>query len=210
MLAGAAVEMGRPNNRSFQGGVNIRRRRRDVVRRLVPARRRPAQRSPECRRAGAAVSGRAAGVPGGHERTERGERRAVGRVGERRHQVGHEPVLRECVRVLPRRAVQLDQPVCADRSRRRTDGRRADAQPVWRHDRRPRHPRSAVLLRRVPGHQDHAAASVAAGARPHGTDARRRLHDVCLGGLPGRRRRDASSALRRQPRSARRSSARRR
>ncbi len=56
VLAGAAVEMGRPNNRSFQGGVNYRRRRRDVVRRLVPARRRPAQRSAERRRPGAAVS----------------------------------------------------------------------------------------------------------------------------------------------------------
>ena len=42
-----------------------------------------------------------------------------------------------------------------------------------------------VLLRRLPADRDHAAAGIAPGAGAHGSDARRGLHDVCLGGLSG-------------------------
>ena len=63
--------------------------------------------------------------------------------------------------------------------------------------------RPHVLLRRLPADRDHAAAGIAPGAGPHGSDARRGLHLVCLGRLPGRYRGDAAGALRRQPHQSR-------
>ena len=59
---------------------------------------------------------------------------------------------RQRVRVPARQAVQRDQPVCRDRSRRQAPGRRAAAQPVRRHARRADCARQAVLLRRLSGH----------------------------------------------------------
>ena len=95
VLAGAAVETGRPNNRSFQGGVNI-----SVAGGLqfgvgVHPRRRDAQRLRRTPAAAAAVPGRAAGIPRGDQRPVGAERHALGRVGQRGHQVGHQPVPRQ-------------------------------------------------------------------------------------------------------------------
>ena len=67
------------------------RRRRIAVRRGVHPRRRGAQRSAEFRQPPAALSRRAAGIPRGHQRPLRAERHALGRLGERGDQVGHEP-----------------------------------------------------------------------------------------------------------------------
>ena len=196
---GAAVDMGRPNNRSFQGGVNIA-----VAGGLsfgVSYLLDGALHNDPQNAAGLALP-----FPDAVQEfrvttsgTERGERRTVGRLGERRDEVGYQPVLRQRLRVLPRCAVQLDQPLCADRPRRQEEGRRSDAAPVWRHDRRTRHARPVVLLRRVPADRDDAATGTAARARAHGADACRRLHDVRFGGMSGWSRGHVAGALCRQP-----------
>ena len=81
-------------------------------------------------------------------------------------------------------------------SRRQEAGRRPHAPPVWRHVRRARHARPVVLLRRVPADRDNAAAGITARARAHSADAGRGLHDVCVGGVSGIRS-DAAGPLRR-------------
>ena len=68
-----------------------RRRRRPGVRRRLPARRRHAQQPVRQPEPAAAVPGRAAGVPARDELDHRQQRHALGRVGERGDQVGHEP-----------------------------------------------------------------------------------------------------------------------
>ena len=107
VLAGAAVQTGTAGARQMAGGVNISVAgglSTGVAYSLDGAKSQQPARQPE---PAAAVPGRAAGVPGGHRRPGGRAGDALGRVGQRGHQVGHEPVLRECLRVSPRRPVQL-------------------------------------------------------------------------------------------------------
>ena len=112
-------------------------RRRAADRRRLHARRRDAQQPAGERQPAAAVSRRAPGVPRRDQRPVRAERRQVGGGGQRRDQVGHQPVLGERLRVPAPSSVQRDEPVCGDRPRRQADGRRPEAQPVRRHAGRP-------------------------------------------------------------------------
>ena len=116
VLAGAAVQTGRPNSRSFQGGVNISVAGGldfGVAYLLDGAMHNDMQ--------------NAGGMPlpfpdalqefrVGDERPQRAERHALGRVGERGDQVGHQPVSRQRLRVPARQAIQRHQSVCRDRS----------------------------------------------------------------------------------------------
>ena len=147
----------------------------------------------------AAVSGRAPGVPRRDERADRAERRQVGGGGQRRDQVGHQPVLGERLRVHAALSVQRDQPVCGDRPGRPADRRRAQAQPVRRHAGWADRAGQAVLLRRLPGHRDPPAAGVEHRLRTHGPDADGRPHHLRLGPVQRRPPDDAASAVREQP-----------
>ena len=111
VLAGAAVQTGTSDSRSMQGGVSI-----SVAGGLsfgvaYMPRRRHAQQPAEQREPADAVPGRAAGVQRRDERVVRAERRPLGRVGQRRHQVGHQRAPRQRLRVLPRSPVQRDRSV---------------------------------------------------------------------------------------------------
>ena len=113
VLAGAAVQTGTSDSRSMQGGVSI-----SVAGGLsfgvaYMPRRRDAQQPAEQREPADAVPGCAAGVQRRDERTVRAERRPLGRVGQRRHQVGHQRASRQRLRVLPRSPVQRDRSVRA-------------------------------------------------------------------------------------------------
>ena len=88
----------------------------------------------------------------------RAERHALGRVGQRGDQVGHQRPARQRVRVPPRQPLQRHGPVCRDRPGRQARGRRPEPQSVRRHARRPDRARQAVLLRRLPGHATASAA----------------------------------------------------
>ena len=124
VLAGAAVprDIGTDAARATPGSASIASRAAVVRRRLLP-RRRAAQRLVQQPEPAAAVSRRAAGVQRGDERPLRAERRALGRVGQRGDEVGHQSLSRERVRVPPRPSVQCDQPVCR---RSGPDGKRQD------------------------------------------------------------------------------------
>ena len=65
--------------------------------------------------------GRAAGVQGRDQRADRAERHALGRGGERRHQVGHEPASRRSVRIPPPSQRQRDEPVQREERRRHAE-----------------------------------------------------------------------------------------
>ena len=119
------------------------------LRRRVHARRRHAQRRPERRRPAAPVPRCAAGVPRGDERPVGGERHALGRVGERRHQVGHQPLHGNAFEFLRDHRFNATSPFAADRPGRQACRRRAAAQPVRRHGRRTDRPGQAVFLRRA-------------------------------------------------------------
>ena len=138
VMSGAAVQTAvvsprLPGRREHLGG------RRPLDRRRLHAGRRDAQQPAAERESAAAVPGRAAGVPRRDERPDRTERRELGRVGQRRDEVGHQPFLGERVRVPAPPSIQFDEPLCADRRRRRARGRRSEAQPVRRHVRRADH-----------------------------------------------------------------------
>ena len=111
VLAGAAVDTGAVNPRYNPGGVSISVGGGLVLRRRLPARRRDAQRSVQQPEPPAAVPRRAPGVQRRHERPDGAERHALRRVGERRHQVGHQPVVRQRVRVPARPPLQRHQSV---------------------------------------------------------------------------------------------------
>ena len=108
---GRAAAGARRHQPQHAGRPGIRRRRRPGVRRGLPARRRDAQQPVRQPEPAAAVPGRAAGVPGRDELDDRQQRHALGRVGERGDQVGHQPVPRRPVRVLAQPPVQRHQPV---------------------------------------------------------------------------------------------------
>ena len=99
--AGKPQHAGRPRH---LGG------RRPVVRRRLHARRRDAQQPVPQPEPAAAVPRRAAGIPVESSGARRPERHQLRRLGERRHQVGHEPLPRRPVRVLPQPPLQRDQP----------------------------------------------------------------------------------------------------
>jgi hypothetical protein len=102
VLAGAAVQTGTSSSRTMQGGVQHLGGRRPVLRRRLPARWRDAQQSAEQRQPAAAVPGRAAGVQRRDQRTVGAERHALGRLGQRRDQVGHQQLPRQRLRVSAR------------------------------------------------------------------------------------------------------------
>ena len=105
VLAGAAVQTGDRESvrRTRVGHLG---RRRDLLRRRVPARRRDAQRAEQQPEPSAPVSRRAPGIQRRDERPVGAERHAFGRRGERRHEVGHQHAARQRLRVPARQAVQ--------------------------------------------------------------------------------------------------------
>ena len=116
-IAGAAVQVTNAPSACGARRHGYLGRRRPVVRRGVPARRRDAQQPAGQPEPAVPVPRRAAGVQRRDQRPERPARHALGRRGQRRHQVGHQPLQRERLRVPARPPLQRDQPVCADRSR---------------------------------------------------------------------------------------------
>ena len=115
------------------GGQAYSRGRRSVVRRGLHPRRRDAQQPVRQPEPAAAVPGRAAGVQGGNQRADRPERHALGRGGQRRDQVGHQPdsaAMRSSSSAITASTPPTRLP------RRIADGiaqgRRAEAQPVRR------------------------------------------------------------------------------
>ena len=155
VLAGAAVETGRPNSRNFQGGVNISVAgglQFGVAYTLDGAR---PQRSAEFRRPPAAVSRRAAGIPRGHERPSR--RRAACAPAASVNAVtksGTNTLHGNAFEFLRDKRFNAKSPFAAIGP----DGKRFD-DGLKRNQfggtlRRTDCPRQAVLLRRVSGHQD--------------------------------------------------------
>ena len=93
-------------------------RRRLAVRGGLHAGRCGAQQPAEQRQSADAVPRCAPGIPGGDQRPLRRERRQVRRVGQRGDQVGHEPLLREWLRVPARSSFQRAGAFCRVRPRR--------------------------------------------------------------------------------------------
>src|SRR5215510_1890943 len=117
VLAGASVNTGSPNSRSFAGGANV------AVAGGLPfgvaylldgAMHNDSQNNANLP---LPFSRRAAGIPCRDHRTDGTERHAFGRVRERDHQVGHEPVLGQSIRVQPGPPVQRHRSVCKGRQR---------------------------------------------------------------------------------------------
>ena len=83
------------------------------------------------------------------------------------------------------------------------DGKRVDdglqRQPVRRHARRPDPQRQAVLLRRLPGHEDAPGAGREHRVGADRRDAGRRLHGVRVAGVQRRPADRAACAVRQQP-----------
>ncbi len=174
--------------------------RRAADRRRLHARRRHAQQPAAERQSPAAVPRRAAGIPHRHQRPLGAERCSFRRGGERDHEVRHQPLLGQPVRVPPRSPVQRHQPVCGQGPRRPAAGRRAQAQPVRRHARRADHQGQAVLLRRLPGDGAPPASLVEHRVRADRVDAGRRLHRLRVSSLQWRTSGDTPRAVRQQPR----------
>ena len=112
VLAGAAVQIGRAQRSNHPGRCFDLGRRRLADRRRISARRRVAQQPAEQREPADAVSRRAAGIPRRNERPDGPERDARGGLGERGHEVGHQRVSRQRLRVPPPPRLQRHQPVC--------------------------------------------------------------------------------------------------
>ena len=108
----------------------------------------------------APVPRRAAGIPRRDERSLRAERRALGRGGQRDHQIGVEPVLTATRSSSCATSLQRHQPLRRRRSGRQEAGRRTEAQSVRRHPRRADRQEQAVLLAGVSGNDDAAAPDV--------------------------------------------------
>ena len=175
--------------------------RRPELRRRLHARRRHAQQSLRQPEPAAALPRRPAGVPARDQLHHREQRRALERVGERGHQVGHQRLPRRPVRVRPQPPLQRDQSLQRrEPGHRRAPGRRPEPPPVRRHVRRPSADRPAVLLRGVSGDTAPRDAGRPVRLRADGGDAGRRLHAVRVGRLQHRRERHAPRAVRRQPR----------
>ncbi len=83
------------------------------------------------------------------------------------------------------------------------DGKRADdglkRNQYRRHHRWPGHTRQAVFLRRLPGHSDPGGACRQHRLRADGGHARGRLHRVCVAGVQQRPADRAAGAVRQQP-----------
>ena len=144
--------------------------------------------------------GRAAGVPARDEHDEREQRDALGRVGQRRDQVGNQPPPRRSLRVRAQSSVQCHQSLQRDRSgHRRATGRWPEPQPVRRHARRSRcRPTALFFFGAFQGTRLRETPCGPVRVRADGRDARRRLHAICLGPVQHDRRRDPARALRQQ------------
>ncbi len=147
--------------------------RRAGVRRGVHARRRDSQQPVRQPQPAASVSRRAPGVPGGNQLAHRAERDAFGRRGERGHQVGHQPVPRRRLRVLPAPRHERHRSVRRQGRQRQPERRWVEAQSVRRDPRWPDQSGSSVLLRRLPGNQYARESHRQQRIRADGGDARR-------------------------------------
>jgi hypothetical protein len=119
VLAGAAIQTGRPNSRNFQGGVNISVAGGldfGVTYTLDGAMHNDPQNSASMPLPFPDALQEFQVATSGLSAPERGE---IGGLGERGDEVGHQRVSRQRVRVPARQAVQRDQPVCCHRGGRR-------------------------------------------------------------------------------------------
>ena len=112
VLAGAAVNTGRVSTLSSSNAVGYLGRGRAAQRRGLLARRGDAQQHARQHQPAVSLPRCAAGVQCRHRRPVRGERHALGGVGERGDQVGHQQLPRERVRIRPRQPVQRHRGVC--------------------------------------------------------------------------------------------------
>ena len=143
--------------------------------------------------------GRAAGVQRGDERTLRAERRALGRVGQRGDQVGHQPLSGNAFEFLRDHRFNATNPFAAvgPDGKRQDDGLRRNqfggtlGGPIVQ--------RQDLLLRRVPGHADAPDAGGQHRVGADRGDAGRRLHGVHLAGVQRRPADRAARAVREQP-----------
>ena len=150
--------------------------RRAAQRCRVSARRCRAQQPARSRQPAVPLPGRAAGIQRGERRSRRGDRYALVGCGQCRHQVRHQQISRERVRVLPRRPVQRSVVFRPSGRRRREDGRRPQPQPVRRHAGRPDRVEQAVLLRRLRAQPHSANEARQHRVRAHARDDVRRLY----------------------------------
>ena len=200
VLAGAAVQTGRSPSRSDAGRREHLGRRRPVVRRRLPARRRDAQRPAGQRQPAAAVPGRAAGVQRGDQRPVRAERHALGRVGQRGDQVGHQHA---CTATRSSSSATSGSTRRA-RSRRsgptaseRTTGCSATSSAARSAVRSSATSCSSSAATRAPTRAQTPV--VEHRVRADGGDAGRRLHGVRLAGVQRRPADHAARAVRQQP-----------